>query len=259
MGDEDFSLKVKNCVLEGDFEKFSNIFESVGPFNIIMAIEDLGDELIEDVFGEISFEGGLPKIKDDAFINNFNVSQDSMLFGDTADTSPNILLFYEKVWERKLYLEFSRVHDDKENTKILTPPVLESVLNPALISYIEDQGLEQTSIFAEGDFIKDNGAVFFVESIKIIIERGGMDIFVELFDLVSDATEMAKVLRNDPTFWARVWVYISFNKDEGKQVLKDLISRSIVPRLDDQLKYHSVNLPEALIKDIEKAQGLIKD
>jgi len=86
-----------------------------------------------------------------------------------------------------------------------------------------------------------------------------MDIFVELFDLVSDASEMAKVLRKDATFWARVWVYISFNKDEGKQILKDLISRSIVPRLDDQLKYHAVNLPEALIKDIEKAQGLLKD
>jgi len=108
-----------------------------------MAIEDLGDELIRDVFGEISFEGGHPIIKDDAFINNFNVSQDSMLFGDTTDTPPNILLFYEKVWERKLYLEFSRVHDDKDNTKILTPPALESVLNPALISYIEDQGLSK--------------------------------------------------------------------------------------------------------------------
>ena len=257
MGDQDFSLKIKNYVSEGDFENFSELLESVGPFNIIMAIEDLGDELIEGVFGEIDIKEGYPQIKEEAFIKNFNVSQDSMLFGD--DTSPNMLLFYEKSWERKLYLEFTRVHDDSKHINILVPPALESVLNASLISYIEDQGLEKTSIFAQGDFIKENGTVFFVESIKILIERGGMDIFFELFDLVEDASEMATVLRKDPTFWARVWVYVSFNKDEGEETLKDLISRSIIPRLDDQVKYHSVNLPEALIKDIEKAQKLLKD
>ena len=107
-----------------DREKFSELLESVGPFNIIMAIEDLGDDLIEGVFGEINFKEGYPQIKEEAFIKNFNISQDSMLFGD--DTSPNMLLFYEKSWERKLYLEFTRVwtpNINKMGLRVLSPHV----------------------------------------------------------------------------------------------------------------------------------------
>ena len=95
-----------------------------------MVLDDLGDTVINAVFGKIEFINGHPQINEKSFINNFNISQDSMLFGDTQDTSPNILLFFGKIWERKLFLEFIRVQENSDQSKILIPPALDGVLNP---------------------------------------------------------------------------------------------------------------------------------
>ncbi|MBG08131.1 MAG: hypothetical protein CME68_05195 [Halobacteriovoraceae bacterium] len=259
MVDQDLSEKLLSSIKKDDFKSFSSLLDSLGPLKIIMAIEDLGDELISSVFGEIDFINNKPLVNKKSFINNFNISQDSMLFGDTQDTSPNVLLFYGKTWERKLVLEFFRIQENNEHAKILIPPALDGVLNPAITSYIEEKSIQQASIFAQSNFINDNGNVFFIEAVKIIIEKGEIAFFFEIFDLISDKNSMAKVLRKDPTFWARIWNYISFNSKEGEEILGQLISRSIIPRLDDQVKYHSVNLPNVIIENIEEAQKLLKE
>ena len=259
MVDQDLSRKIITSIQEGNFNSFSDLLDSLGPLKIIMAIEDLGDELITCVFGGIDFINDGPQINEKSFINNFNISQDSMLFGDTEDTSPNVLLFYGKIWERKLELEFSRVQENNEHSKILIPPALEGLLNPAITSYIEEEGIQKASIFAKSDFIKNNGNLFFIEAVKIIIEKGEVAFFFDLFDLISDKKNMAATLMKDPTFWARIWCHVSFNSTESEEVLNELISRSIIPRLDDQLKYHSVNLPDVIIKNIEQAQKLFRE
>ena len=254
MVDQDLSHKIVSSIQKGNFDHFSDLLDSLGPLKIIMAIEDLGDELISSVFGTIDFINNNPEINEKSFINNFNISEDCMLFGDTQDTSPNVLLFYGKIWERKLVLEFSRIQANNNHAKILLPPALDGLLNPSINSYIEDEGIKKASVFAQDNFIQDNGNIFFIEAVKIIIEKGEISFFFELFDLIKNKEDMATVLRQDPTFWARIWCYVSFNNDEGEEILGKLISRSIIPRLDDQIKYHSVNLPEVLISSIEKAQ-----
>ncbi|MEC7182800.1 MAG: hypothetical protein VXW15_08810 [Bdellovibrionota bacterium] len=259
MVEQDLSQAIVSSIRENDFNSFSNLLDSLGPLKIIMALDDLGDTVIDAVFGEIDFINGIPQINEKSFINNFNISQDSMLFGDTLDTSPNVLLFFGKIWERKLFLEFIRIQENTDQSKILIPPALDGVLNPAITSYIEDEGVQKTSIFAKPKFINDNGSIFFTEAVKIIIEKGEIAAFFDLFDLISEKSDITKSLRKDPTFWARIWCYVSFNTTEGEEILDKLISRSIIPRLDDQLKYHSVNLPNVIIKNIEKAQELLKE
>ena len=172
MVEQDLSQAIVSSIRENDFNSFSNLLDSLGPLKIIMALDDLGDTVIDAVFGEIDFINGIPQINEKSFINNFNISQDSMLFGDTLDTSPNVLLFFGKIWERKLFLEFIRIQENTDQSKILIPPALDGVLNPAITSYIEDEGVQKTSIFAKPKFINDNGSIFFTEAVKIIIEKG---------------------------------------------------------------------------------------
>jgi hypothetical protein len=181
-----------------------------------------------------------------------------MLFGDVSDIPSNMLLFYEKIWERKLYMEFVRLIEDDTQSKILLPPAVESTLNAALMSFIADKSCSKLSIFAKEDFINANGNYFFIEAIKIIIEQGEINIFLDLFDKVTESGDMAFVLREDPTFWARIWCYISFNNDEGENLLGKLFERKIIPHIDVHLKYHTTNIPENLILKVKEAQDLLK-
>jgi len=258
MAEEELPQKIRSLIKKGAFEELSKLLDSVSPVKIIISLEDIGDELIHEVFGKINYKNGVPEIGEKAFINKFNISKDSMLFGDVSDIPSNMLLFYEKIWERKLYMEFIRLLEDDTYSKILVPPAVESTLNAALMNFITDKSCSKLSIFAKEDFIKANGNYFFIEGTKIIIEQGGVNIFLDLFDMVSAPADMAFVLREDPTFWARIWCYISFNNDEGDTLLDKLFERKIIPHIDVHLKYHTTNIPEHLILKVKEAQNLLK-